>query len=121
MTTEEVLAYCQGTIGRPLNRMQTRIGFPRETSIGGPLFHKLAEVVAQEEPDFPRGDSPTYYQLSKGQIKALGRELGRFILNSGDVLFGKILVCLYDKDDQGSDTLVKDVRSVLKEQVCSDN
>lgn len=92
MTAAEVIEACRATIGKPLNGCQTRIGFPREQSAGGPAMAKLADRIAQH------GFDP-WFIISARQAQMLTLELGRSICASGDTLFGLILVGVDDTDE----------------------
>ena len=95
VTADEVLEACAATIGQPLNRCQTRIGFPRETSIGGPLFKAMAAEIGKHS--FPLGGP--FFLIGMSQKEELEKELGRPICNSGDCLFGMILISLWLPED----------------------
>lgn len=101
MTADEVLDACRETIGKPLSRCQTRIGFPRETGTGGSLFRAMAVEIGKHE--WPSG--PWFMvslEVSLEQREQLERELGRTILASGDCLFGTILVTQIDSDEEAA-------------------
>jgi hypothetical protein len=97
MTADEVLDACRETIGKPLNRCQTRIGVPREKSTGGSLFRAMAVEIGRHE--WPSGP---WFMVSREQREQLERELGRTILASGDCLFGTILVTQIDSDEEAA-------------------
>lgn len=97
MTADEVLNACRATIGKPLNRCQTRIGVPRETGTGGSLFRAMAIQIGKHE--WPNGP---WFLVSREQREQLERELERTILASGDCLFGKILVTQIDSDEEAA-------------------
>jgi hypothetical protein len=112
MTADEVLDACRETIGKPLNRCQTRIGVPREKSTGGSLFRAMAVEIGRHE--WPSGP---WFMVSREQREQLERELGRTILASGDCLFGTILVTQIDSDEEAATVFAQgevavDLRSI---------
>ena len=106
MTADEILAACRDTIGKPLNKLQTRIGFPREkAAFDGPVMRLIAEALAKTGCTNLRA-SP-HVVLTFEQTGALEKELGRTIINSGDTLFGMILTNTIDRGEHGEEMMLK--------------
>ncbi len=93
MTQEQLFSLCKSLMEKPLTRMQTRIGFPREKSLGGYVMTRIAKTIApyvDSEPEL-RSCKITV-GLSNSQLRTLEKELDRPLINSGDLLFGVILI-----------------------------
>tara|TARA_Y100000034_G_C6792433_1_gene354892 strand:+ start:477 stop:941 length:465 start_codon:yes stop_codon:yes gene_type:complete len=71
-----------------------RMGFPREKTVEGKSFNKLCRILDE----YP--DSKSSVALLFEEFRLLERELGRSLINSGDILFGCILVNAYNQDEE---------------------
>jgi hypothetical protein len=93
MTVDECLELCKAGITREQDTFD-KMGFPREKSIGGTIMRHVASIAAR----FPWKKGP-WIALTDAQMRGLEQELGRPLLNAGDVLFGWIKVCLCDDEN----------------------
>lgn len=101
MTAEAILEICRSAACMPLTSMQQRIGFPRESRLGGPVMRKIAAGIAQSRwRNGSISDGP-WCVISFAQTRALEKELERPILNRGDILFGMILTATIDRGEDG--------------------
>jgi hypothetical protein len=107
MTADEVLDLCRAATTKPLTRMQTRIGFPREQSIGGELMRKIAGLFPDCADEAALRKSG-FVALSLAQMRQLEQELDRDLVLAGDVLFGMICVGLCDSDAEFAEMFNQD-------------
>jgi hypothetical protein len=94
MTADEVLDVCRQAMTKPLNRQQQQIGIPREKHIGGKLMRRIAQAIGLYAEKASQLNSGPMVALSEPQLRTLESELGRSVCNSGDTLFGIILVTI---------------------------
>lgn len=92
----------------PQCRVDRRLGIPRETQAGGELTERLVTLyLSRDQPGRLR-----FLGLTEEYMRGLERELGRTVLNSGDVLFGNVMVTRWDEGEDA--TAVDDVREQLR-------